>query len=93
MTFWPGLIGQTSQSGYAELNNDREDDTYGSSIIPDTKGTMTVTGAAEFYEGLTLPASFTVTNAAPTWILPATKTAPTLTGGTGIREAAIARGS
>ena len=65
------------------INNDREDDTYGSSTIPDTKGTMTVTGAAEFYEGLTPPASFTVTNAAPTWILPATKTAPTLMGGTG----------
>jgi hypothetical protein len=44
---------------------------------------MTVTGSAEFYEGLTLPASFTVTNAAPTWILLATNTAPTLTGGTG----------
>lgn len=68
---------------YAELNNDREDDTYGSSSIPGTKGTITVTGAAEFYEGLTLPASFKVTNAAPTWILPATNTAPTLTGGTG----------
>lgn len=70
-------------STYAELNNDREDDTYGSDEIPGTKGTMTVTGSAEFYEGLTLPASFTVTNAAPTWILPATNTAPTLTGGTG----------
>ena len=79
---WPINPGQKVAT-YAELNNDREDDTYGSSTIPDTKGTMTVTGAAEFYEGLTLPASFTVTNAAPTWILPATKTAPTLTGGTG----------
>ena len=68
---------------YAELNNDREDDTYGSSTIAGTKGTMTVTGSAEFYEGLTLPGSFTVTNAAPTWILPATNAAPTLTGGTG----------
>jgi hypothetical protein len=68
---------------YAELNNDREDDTYGSGSIADTKGSVTVTGSAEFYEGLALPSSFKVTNAAPTWILPATNTAPTLTGGTG----------
>jgi hypothetical protein len=32
---------------------------------------------------LTLPGSFKVTNAAPTFILPATKSAPKLTGGTG----------
>ncbi len=49
----------------------------------DTKGTVTVRGTAEFYEDLTLPTSFTVTNKAPTWILPATTSAPTLSGGTG----------
>ena len=31
---------------YAELNNDREDDGYGSPTIPGTKGTMAVTGSA-----------------------------------------------
>jgi hypothetical protein len=68
---------------YAQDNNDREDDTYGSDSQPDTKGSLKVTGTAEFYEGLSLPADFQVTNAAPTWILPATNTAPTLAGGTG----------
>ena len=67
---------------YAE-HGDREDDTYGSSSQPDTKGSLKVRGRAEFYEGLTLPATFRVTNAAPTYILPATKTPPSLTGGTG----------
>jgi hypothetical protein len=79
---WPINPGQ-KVSTYAELNHDREDDTYASDEIPGTKGSMTVTGSAEFYEGLTLPPAFTVTNAEPTWILPATNTAPTLAGGTG----------
>lgn len=67
---------------YAE-GGDREDDGYSSSTQAGTKGTLTVRGRAQFYEGLTLPASFKVTNAAPTWILPATTTEPSLTGGTG----------
>lgn len=67
---------------YAE-GGDRVDDTFSSSTQSGTKGSLTVRGRAEFYEGLTLPAAFKVTNAAPTWILPATNTAPSLTGGTG----------
>lgn len=59
-------------------------DTYGARPIGDsTKGNVQVKGTAEYYDGLTLPSSFTVTNAAPTWALPATKTQPTLSGGTG----------
>jgi hypothetical protein len=68
---------------YAE-GGDVEDDTYGSTRTgTDTKGSTTVKGTAEFYDGLTLPSTFKVTSAAPTWILPATKSAPTLSGGTG----------
>jgi len=68
---------------YAE-GGDVEDDTYGTPGTGDnTKGTATVKGTAEFYDGLTLPSSFKVTNKAPTWILPATSSAPTLSGGTG----------
>jgi hypothetical protein len=67
---------------YAETG-DVEDDTYGSGPLKDTKGSLTVRGTPEFYDGLTLPSSFKVTNKAPTWILPATKGAPALAGGTG----------
>jgi hypothetical protein len=67
---------------YAE-GGDLDDDSYGQGPIPSTKGSYTVTGSAQFYEGLTLPADFKVTNKAPTWILPTTKAAPTLAGGTG----------
>jgi hypothetical protein len=68
---------------YAE-GGDLEDDTYAApSLGSDTEGSVTVKGTAEFYEGLTLPSSFTVTNKAPAWILPTTKSAPKLSGGTG----------
>jgi len=67
---------------YAETG-DLEDDTFGSCEIPDTKGDQTIKGKAEFYEGLSLPADFKATGKAPSFILPATKTAPTLSGGTG----------
>ena len=68
---------------YAE-KGDKEDDTFSSGGTGDgTKGTRTITGDAEFYEGLTLPDTFKVTDKAPTFILPTTKSAPTLSGGTG----------
>ena len=67
---------------YAETG-DTKDDTYGSSYGATSKGSLTVKGTPEFYEGLSLPGDFKVTNKAPTWILPSTHTAPTLTGGTG----------
>jgi hypothetical protein len=67
---------------YAE-GGDKADDTFGTDGMPDTKGSYTIKGTAEFYDGLSLPSDFKVTNAEPTWILPATKTAPKLTGGTG----------
>ena len=49
----------------------------------DTKGTRAVTGSADFYPNLTLPASFVVRNAPPAHSLPYTQTNPNLTGGTG----------
>jgi hypothetical protein len=62
----------------------RVNDIYGSTPLGnDTKGSMTVQGTAEFYNGATLPPGFVVTGAAPTHSLPATKTKPTLSGGTG----------
>ncbi len=68
---------------YAE-GGDTEDDTYANSgYSTSTKGSVTVKGTAEFYDGLTLPSAFKVTNKPPTGILPATKASPTLSGGTG----------
>jgi Domain of unknown function (DUF4157) len=68
---------------YAETG-DLDDDGYGSNSQGDgTKGKMEVIGKAEFYEGLTLPPSFKVTNKAPAWILPVTTTDPNLKGGSG----------
>ncbi len=68
---------------YAE-GGDVIDDTYGQGPVGDnTKGSISVLGTAEFYDGLALPSSFKVTNKAPTWILPATNSNPSLSGGTG----------
>jgi hypothetical protein len=67
---------------YAE-GGDVVDDTYASPGGSNTKGTVKVKGTAEFYDGLTLPSSLKVTNKPPTGILPASKSAPTLSGGTG----------
>jgi hypothetical protein len=68
---------------YAETG-DTADDTYGSiGYGAKSKGSFTVKGTPEFYDGLSLPSEFKVTNKAPAWILPSTMTAPTLTGGTG----------
>jgi hypothetical protein len=78
---WPIHKDQTVTT-YAE-GGDVDDDTYGQKPMKDTKGSVGVRGTPEFYDGLTLPSSFKVTNKAPTWILPATNSAPTLTGGTG----------
>ncbi len=66
------------------LNSLHNADTYGQGSIGDnTKGSTTVKGTAEYYDGLTLPSSFVVKNTAPAWALPVTTTQPTLTGGTG----------
>lgn len=60
------------------------DDQYSNGGTGDgTKGSLTVKGTAEYYDNLTLPASFKVTNKAPAGILPVTTSTPTLTGGTG----------
>jgi hypothetical protein len=68
---------------YAE-GGDVEDDTFATAGPGNnTKGNTTQKGTAEFYDGLTLPSSFKATNKAPSWILPATTAAPTLSGGTG----------
>ena len=69
---------------YAE-GGDTADDTYVSSINwgDKTKGTVRVTGAAEFYEDLTLPSDFKATHPYA-GILPATTNDPgALSGGTG----------
>jgi hypothetical protein len=59
-------------------------DIYGQSPLGDrTKGSTSVRGTAEYYDGATLPSSFTVTNAPPAWSLPMTTTQPTIAGGTG----------
>lgn len=62
-------------------------DTYGQPAVgANTKGTTEVVGRADFYPSLTLPAAFTVRNAAPAWALPVTNTNPSLTGGTGVLD-------
>jgi hypothetical protein len=59
-------------------------DVYGQTPVgPSTRGTTGIDGKADFYPNLTLPSSFKVTGAEPTWDLPATKTDPRLTNGTG----------
>jgi hypothetical protein len=80
---WPINAGQ-SVTTYAEENNDVEDDTYGSvSEADNSKGSLTIAGRAEFYEGATLPADMKPTNTAPAWILPFTRKNPNVAGGTG----------
>jgi len=68
---------------------DTEDDTFEVGSTPDTKGNLKITGSAQFYDGLTLPASMKATHAAPAWDLPTTKSAPKLTGGTGAIDHSI----
>lgn len=83
--YWEGWKVNPGKSvtTYAETG-DLEDDTYAGTAGGDnTKGSFTMTGHADFYEGATLPATMTPTNAAPAWILPFTKTDPSLPGGTG----------
>jgi hypothetical protein len=83
--YWEGweIKPGKSVTTYAETG-DLEDDTYGGSAgTAGTKGTFTIRGRAEFYEGATLPATMKPTNSAPAWILPFTKTDPKLPGGTG----------
>lgn len=83
--YWEGWEINANQSvtTYAETG-DLEDDTYaGTAGGASTKGTFTMRGRAEFYEGAKLPKSMKPTNKAPAWILPFTKTDPKLKGGTG----------
>jgi hypothetical protein len=59
-------------------------DRYGQTPLGDsTTGRTEVHGTAEYYDGATLPSSFTVTNAPPAWSLPSTTSQPTIAGGTG----------
>ncbi len=48
-----------------------------------TKGTITISGDASFYDGLSLPPSFTVDPSRPSGDLPSTTTDPGLSGGSG----------
>jgi hypothetical protein len=60
-------------------------DTYSAGPIGDrTKGPLEIKGTADYYDGLTLPSSFTVKNAPPAHALPSTNTDPALTGGSGV---------
>jgi hypothetical protein len=59
-------------------------DTYAQGpVAANTTGGTAIVGSADFYPNLTLPAAFTVKNAAPAWALPSTNTNPGLSGGTG----------
>jgi hypothetical protein len=72
-----------SVTTYAE-GGDVDDDTFSNpSYAAGTRGSVTETGAAEFYEGLTLPSSFKADPSSPAGILPVTKSSPSLSGGTG----------
>ena len=61
---------------YGGLGQDHDDEFGQPFGGANTSGTATMTGDATFYEGLTLPANFVVTNKSPTFILPATNTDP-----------------
>jgi hypothetical protein len=80
---WPVSAGQKVTKYVQDDATDNKDDTYAQTSIPSSTGTVKVIGSAEFYEGLTLPSEFKVTNQAPAWILPTTKSSPPLPGGTG----------
>jgi len=68
---------------YAETG-DTADDLYGMPTMgAKTKGSITIKGTAEFYEGLAKPDSFKVTAGSPAGILPIMRSKPTLAGGTG----------
>lgn len=59
------------------------DDEFSAPSLPKTVGSVWVTGTAGFYEGMTLPAGFKITNKPPAGALPMSWVSPTLTGGTG----------
>jgi RHS repeat-associated protein len=68
---------------YADAG-DVMDDTYAMPSFGDcTRGTITITGSADYYEGLTLPSSFVATDKPPAYILPSTQTNPNLGAGSG----------
>jgi hypothetical protein len=68
---------------YAETG-DTADDTYAMPAMgAKTKGTISILGSAEFYEGLAKPATFKPTPGSPAGILPIVRSQPTLAGGTG----------
>ena len=48
-----------------------------------TKGSISIKGTAEFYEGLAKPPSFKATAGSPAGMLPIVRAKPTLAGGTG----------
>ncbi|HEX5417670.1 MAG TPA: hypothetical protein VFZ25_18590 [Chloroflexota bacterium] len=69
---------------YAE-GGDVLDDTFSNpSYAAGSKGEVSETGTPQFYEGLTLPSSFKANGVAPAGILPATKSDPGLSGGSGV---------
>jgi hypothetical protein len=78
---WEVRSGKVYIGTTASLHNA---DTFGTSAFGNnTKGSYSIFGKAEYYPGLKLPSSFKVTNTAPAWALPYTKTDPNLKGGTG----------
>jgi hypothetical protein len=83
--FWEAWqINKSKQvTTYAETGDVKDDEFEIVSPGSDTKGSIAVKGTVEFYEGLTLPSSFKVTNGPPAYSLPSTQSSPTLTGGTG----------
>ena len=69
---------------YAD-KGDKDDDEYAMPSFGDcTKGKITITGVADYYDGLALPKPpFAVTNKPPAGILPSTTTDPKLGKGSG----------
>lgn len=80
---WQVRAGQKVTT-YAE-GGDVLDDTFANPSYADgSKGEVSETGTPQFYEGLTLPTSFKANGVVPAGILPATKSDPGLTGGSGL---------
>lgn len=66
------------------LATDCQDDTYANpGYAAGTRGETEIAGSAQFYEGLTLPAAFTIIPGHPAGELRTTRSDPGLTGGSG----------
>ncbi|MCZ7385144.1 MAG: DUF4157 domain-containing protein [Candidatus Methanoperedens sp.] len=82
--FWEAWEVRTGKVYVGTTTSLHNADTFGTSAFGNnTKGSYSIFGKAEYYPGLKLSSNFNVTNNAPAWSLPYTKTNPNLNGGTG----------